>query len=281
MKGLMRKVSCIIPTKNRPDLISRAVESVLAQTHTEIEIIIVDDSTNNETQRVVSSFGGSIRYIKNEKSRGAPYSRNVGLSEAKGDVIAFLDDDDRWFPKKIEKQLETLIGYPIVTCNYIMDVRGKTRYFSYPRVILYEDLLCFNALGSCSFVVVDAVAAKDCFFDENMKAGQDWDYWLTVMKKNNSNKAGNAGEYLVEYNGGHFSRITTTVDVLPVVEELYSKRTIEYTPELRRWMLFYNNQEKRSWFEYEWGKAKRKNCAGIIFMAGQTIKKLRGRVEHF
>lgn len=281
MKGVPRRVSCIIPTKNRPDLVRRAIESVLAQTHRDVEIIIVDDSTNDETQKLISSLGGSVRYIKNEKSRGAPYSRNVGLSEAKGDAVTFLDDDDLWLPEKIERQLETLGRYPMVTCNYIMDVRGKRRYFRYPRVISYEDLLCFNALGSCSFVMVDGSAAKDCFFDENIKAGQDWDYWLTVMKKNNAGEAGNAGGYLVEYNSGHFSRITTTVDVAPAVEELYNKRVSEYTPELRRWMLFYNDQRKRTWFEYEWGKAKRKNRAGLIFMAGQTIKKLRGRVDHF
>jgi glycosyltransferase involved in cell wall biosynthesis len=278
-------ISCIIPTKNRPELVQQAIGSVLAQSYRNIEIIVIDDSTNDETKRILSSFETQIRYIKNENSRGAPYSRNIGLIEAKGDVIAFLDDDDQWFTDKIKIQLGYLDRYPLVTCNYVTRLQGKRYFMRYPGVISYEDLLCFNALGSCSFVIVDRNAARDCFFDESIKIGQDWDYWLTVMKKNGIVEAANAGQYLVQYNSNDFLRITTTNDMLGVFFGMYNKRVSEYTPHTIRLMLLYNafpvQQSFSLWVFREWAKANMKGKGNILFMTKLIAKRLFGRMELF
>lgn len=287
--GLMKKstslVSCIIPTKNRPELVRRAIDSVLTQGHENIEIIVIDDSTNDETKAILLSYGSKIRYIKNEKSRGAPFSRNVGLDEAKGDAIAFLDDDDIWLPEKTERQLEFLERYPLVTCNYITEVKGRKQFVHHPDIINYDDLLFFNFLGSCSCVMLRGDAAKDCYFDESVRVGQDWDYWLTIMKRNGAGEAGNVGKYLVNYNNGDFARISTTNDALSSVLQLYSKREKEYTRETAKMLLLYNvfdaGSSSSSWVFREWMKAKSKRKGGILFIIRLIIKRIFGRVEYF
>ena len=277
-------VSCIIPTKNRPSLVTRAIQSVLGQSYHNIEIIVVDDSTNAETQIALASLGAQIRYIKNEKSRGAPYSRNIGLNEAQGDAIAFLDDDDIWLPEKTIVQLEWLEKYPLVTCNYITEIGGHRYFVEYPEIISYEDILSVNALGSCSFVMVDGKAAKDCRFDEDLKAGQDWDFWLTVMKKNSIEKAVNARQFLVGYNSGAFSRISNTNDIAAYLE-LYNKRRSEYTLDSTRCMLLYNafraDDSFVLWILREWAKLKMKGKGGFFFLARRVVKKMFRRVELF
>lgn len=216
-------VSCIIPTRNRPELVVRAIHSVLSQSYKKIEVIVIDDSTDSSTQQKLAQSGWPIRYCKNDKSMGASYSRNLGLIEAKGEVIAFLDDDDRWKPRKIEAQLRLMKKYPIVSCNCIADTGGKEIYISFPERVDYHDLLYYNFLGSCSFVIIDRGIMTDCFFDENLNCGQDWDMWLAVMAKNNLVEAANVGEFLVDYNQGPHPRITNKMDRIPALMSIYAK----------------------------------------------------------
>ncbi len=277
-------VSCIIPTKNRKELVTRAIQSVLGQSYKNIEIIVIDDSTNDETQKALIPLGGQIRYIKNEKSKGAPYSRNIGLKEARGDAIAFLDDDDIWLPEKTITQLQWLEKYPLVTCNYITEIKGRRYFVKYPDIVSYEDLLAFNALGSCSFVMIDGAAAKGCYFDENAKAGQDWDFWLSVMKQNSIGAAANAKKYLVNYNSGDFLRISNTNDILATFYALHKKRRSEYTLNATR-CLFFNalrgDESFMLWILLEWAKIKMKGKGGLFFLAKLVFKKLFRRIELF
>jgi len=106
-------VSIIMPSYNTAPYIAESINSVIAQTYTDWELIIVDDASTDNTDEVVASChpreGGDlssrIRYLKNDRNRGAAYSRNRALREAKGKWIAFLDSDDLWAPDKLEKQI--------------------------------------------------------------------------------------------------------------------------------------------------------------------------------
>ena len=114
-------VSVIMPTYKRPDLLPRAVQSVLTQTHRNLELIIVDDNSPDSTPDVVRSLmqeDDRIRYIRNEVNLDAPESRNVAIRNAKGEFIAFLDDDDEWMPQKLELQLKLINRYSVVGCLY-------------------------------------------------------------------------------------------------------------------------------------------------------------------
>lgn len=99
-------VSVIMPSYNTASYISESIKSVLAQTYSNWELIIVDDCSTDNTDAIVADFDDArIRYFKNKKNSGAALTRNRALREAKGEWIAFLDSDDIWLPKKLERQI--------------------------------------------------------------------------------------------------------------------------------------------------------------------------------
>ena len=102
-------VSCVLTTYNRSKILKRAITSVLNQTYTNIELIIIDDNSKDNTSDVVKIINNKrIKYIRNTSNKGLSYNRNLGASLSKGEFVAFIDDDDEWFPLKIEKQLVTI-----------------------------------------------------------------------------------------------------------------------------------------------------------------------------
>ena len=109
----MSKVSVIIPTYNREKLISRAIESVLAQVYPVYEIIVVDDGSTDATKSVLAPFNGKIKYIY-QKNAGIAEARNRGIKESSGEYIAFLDSDDYWAPEKLAEQVKVLDANPQV-----------------------------------------------------------------------------------------------------------------------------------------------------------------------
>ena len=136
-KGL---VSCIIPTYKRCDMLPRAINSVLSQTYTNIEVLVVDDNEvdseeSKEAQKLIGSYSDKrVICVKQEKHINGAEARNAGIRAAKGEYIAFLDDDDEWLPKKVEKQVEVLErdnNIHGVSCLYNEFKRGRL-YHSLP-----------------------------------------------------------------------------------------------------------------------------------------------------
>ena len=102
------KVSCVIITHNRVDMLKRAVNSVMNQTYKNIEIFVVDDASSDGTENYGKELiNKGINYIRIDAkdSKGGNYARNIGINESTGEYVAFLDDDDYWLPEKIEKQV--------------------------------------------------------------------------------------------------------------------------------------------------------------------------------
>ncbi len=109
----MPDVSVIIPIYDRSEFLCTAIASVLAQTLQDFEIIVVDDASADDTQEVVGNLDdGRIRYIRHEINKGVAATRNTGVLNSKGKYIAFLDDDDEWFPEKLKKQFDLLETRP-------------------------------------------------------------------------------------------------------------------------------------------------------------------------
>jgi len=106
-------ISVVIPTYNRAGCISEAIDSVLAQTRADFEIIVVDDGSTDATQEVLARYGNRIRYIYQENA-GVSAARNRGVREARGEWVAFLDSDDEWLPEKLDRQTACLAIYPDV-----------------------------------------------------------------------------------------------------------------------------------------------------------------------
>lgn len=121
-------VTCIIPTRNRPDLLIRALDSVLSQTYSNIEIIVVVGPPEEPTRNVLEDYEEYNQHIKSvyrQSAEGPSVARNTGIHEASGKYIAFLDDDDFWKPEKIEMQVPLLRRYSIASCLPILSKREE------------------------------------------------------------------------------------------------------------------------------------------------------------
>ena len=152
----MDLVSVIIPTYKRSDKIGNAIESVLKQTYKNIEIIVIDDNAKNleerkKTEEVIKKYGNKLIYIQNKDNLGGARTRNIGIQKAKGNYIAFLDDDDEFMEEKIEKQMALIKekelegkNVAMIYCHKnIIDSNGKTVWISNVNAegnCLYEHL---------------------------------------------------------------------------------------------------------------------------------------------
>lgn len=106
-------LSVVIPTRNRAYLVGEAIESALNQRPGQVEVIIVDDGSTDDTAKVVTErFGSRVRLLRTPERRGAGAARNAGLRVARGELVAFLDDDDLWLPGKLESELNALEQFP-------------------------------------------------------------------------------------------------------------------------------------------------------------------------
>ena len=192
----MELVSAIITTHNRkPEMVVRAVKSVLRQTYKNIEIIIVDDSSPDFIQRKtvensVCSLSDKIVYIKNDVCQGACAARNTGLKYAHGEYVGFLDDDDEWRYDKIEKQLAAFTDDSIAMVYsgilYVDEVNRRKFYEDnqYEKGKMFELLLRSNIIGSTSNPLIKKQCINDVGgFDVSMQSSQDYDLWIRIARK--------------------------------------------------------------------------------------------------
>lgn len=178
------KVSVIIPTYNRATLLKRALESVIAQTYGELEIIVVDNGSTDNTTEVVRGFRDQrIRYYPYTARQNAAAARNAGASIATGAYLAFLDSDDKWEPDHLAVSLKLLrenrhvkgcMGAFKVVSDHRVRRLPATDYT--PSMNMAEYILGFGGDARTSTFVVDSQAFKDVLFDENLEKHQDWDF---------------------------------------------------------------------------------------------------------
>lgn len=181
-------VSIVMPSYNTAKYIAETVQSVLAQTYQNWELIIVDDCSTDDTNEVVKPFlrDSRIRYLKNEKNSGAAVSRNRALREAKGKWIAFLDSDDLWMPEKLEKQIAFMKenGYHFSYTDY-MEIdeasrpNGKT--VTGPKKITKAGMFNYCWPG-CLTVMYDAETVG-LIQIADIKKNNDYAMWLKACKK--------------------------------------------------------------------------------------------------
>ena len=178
----MPLVSCVIPTYNRAEFVKRAIDSVLNQTYENIEVIVVDDGSQDNTREVVLSIKDKrVRYIRLHRNFGVSFARNIGIENSTGDFIAFLDSDDYFLPEKIEKQVELMlkdkrVGVCYTEVYYEIE-DGKLIYEESPRARgkIYEDILRVPKPIVLQTLVVrrDLIYNYNLRFDESMRAVGD------------------------------------------------------------------------------------------------------------
>lgn len=188
-------VSVIIPTYNREKELIKSIQTVINQTYNgRIEIIIVDDSKKSLNAIIQKEFSKildnnknkHINYIHKAKKEGAPFARNLGIKESKGEYIAFLDDDDVWSSDKIEKQVALMEKYDdvaLVIC-YSIDKRfGQERIGKPPEIITHEMVLkSFNLSSSSSYLVRKTALDKIGGFDISLPSAQEYDLAIRLSK---------------------------------------------------------------------------------------------------
>jgi glycosyltransferase involved in cell wall biosynthesis len=179
------RVSVIIPTHNRSQLLRITVESVLAQTYPAIEIIVVDDGSTDDTAAIVAEYAGRVTYIE-QANTGVAAARNTGFRASSGEFINFLDDDDTFMPTKIERQVAVLDDRPevgLVHCRHQhIDEAGTPLDAGWrlPEGNVLKELLC-----GCFLVVHAPLIRRQCLeqvglFDETLPWTADWDLWLRI-----------------------------------------------------------------------------------------------------
>lgn len=187
-------VSVIIPTYKRPDKIIEAIKTVKKQTYSNFEIIIVDDNDpesdyRKKTRAKVESYNNDeLVYIENEKNMGACAARNTGIDYAKGEYIAFLDDDDKWEKTKIEKQVKLIeknhkLGLVFCDFKYLSD--SKKTDFQFNEKMFIELLKRGSGISTSTFLAKKLVLNAIEGFDIDLPSNQDYDLLLRVSKKYN------------------------------------------------------------------------------------------------
>ncbi|WP_262178046.1 glycosyltransferase family 2 protein [Haloarcula laminariae] len=196
------RVSVVIPTYERADVVGRAIDSALAQTVDDIEVVVVDDGSSDDTETVVESYDDErVRYRAHGTNRGVSAARNTGVAAARGEYVAFLDSDDEWLPRKLERQLATLAGRGEEWVGAYCDVAtaglstaGRVASFVSETLFrsrapreggreLAEALLSMQVfMGPGSTLLVErAVLAEAGGFDEGLSIYEDWDLVLRVL----------------------------------------------------------------------------------------------------
>lgn len=177
-------VSAIITTKNRADILPRALDSVLNQTYQNLEVIVVDDGSDDDTPQVIKQYQKihSIICIRNEKSLGANKARNLGIEEAKGEFVAGLDDDDEWHPTRISMLLMHYDDtYACITSNDRIVSSDRSLVWHKKKKVSLHDLLYSNHVGNQVLVRKERLQ-KVGGFDESLVAAQDYDLWIRLCE---------------------------------------------------------------------------------------------------
>lgn len=185
-------VSVIIPTHNRSSLLVRTISSIQKQTIQNIEILVCDDGSTDDTQEIVSNLSdrdSRIRYIFCGANGRPAIPRNIGIKEAKGEWIAFCDDDDLWLPAKLESQLYMMKKHNVkASCTnawrFTYDNGVTMQYFQNSKLKLYgfSDFLLVNPV-ICSSSIIHSSLIKHCYGfaeEESLKALEDYAFWLRI-----------------------------------------------------------------------------------------------------
>ncbi len=204
------KISVVIPTFNREDFVQRAINSVLNQTVSVDEIIIVDDGSSDNTREVLEK-NSSIRYIYQENS-GVSSARNKGIFKAKNDWIAFLDSDDIWCEEKIEKQIQLhhqnnsiLISHTDELWNRNNKIIKQKYHQLKPSGFCFLDNIPSCKIGPSTTLLHKSILKDVGYFDEKLIVCEDYDLWLRILLKY---ELGYLDEKLTTKYAGHDNQLS-------------------------------------------------------------------------
>jgi glycosyltransferase involved in cell wall biosynthesis len=182
-------ISVIIPTFNRARLLKKAIESVLNQSYQNFELIIIDDGSTDDTDKIVSEYSGRAAYIK-QNNKGPAAARNLGIEISRGDFIAFLDSDDSWDKEKLAVQISEMKKNKDYFVSHTQEIwykngrllnqKKKHRKF---HGYIFDKCLPMCVVGMSTAMVRKEFFEKEGFFDESFPCCEDYDFWLRASVK--------------------------------------------------------------------------------------------------
>jgi glycosyltransferase involved in cell wall biosynthesis len=210
-------VSVVIPTFNRSEPVQRALRSVLAQTCKDYELIVVDDGSTDSTLEELQKFGSSLMILSQER-RGVSAARNLGISESRGSLIAFLDSDDEWRPEKLSRQIETFRKAPAKFCCHTDELwlRNGREVPQKPIHRKQGGFFFERSLERCLISPSSVIMSKDLLeevglFDETLEAAEDYDLWLRITA---FHRVEFIPERLLIKHGGRDDQLSETVPAI-------------------------------------------------------------------
>lgn len=299
-------VSVVIPTYARNDMLERAINCVLKQTHQNLEIIVIDDNpADSEYRKMAEAImekykeDSRIRYIQNPQNLGGAGARNVGIEFSKGEYIAFLDDDDEYYPEKIEKQLKVFLNSPsdklaLVYC----DVEHAGRDGSVDCVIkakhrgncLYEAIVDDCIANTSEWLVkksllndVGNFSIVPCKQDSTviiklLRAGYEVDFVPEVLCRYNNF----TGVVRISFGPKKVEGEKLFCDLCRESYDLFTKRqirNIEYSNSKRMYLLLKSRKLRNAEYEAEKQKMwKYRPVMAALFFAKQELKKIKKKI---
>lgn len=186
-------VSVILPTYNRANMVRHAIESVLEQTYTDFEVIVVDDGSTDNTMETLAPFAGRIHYIRKDNEGFAALARNAAMKHARGEFIALIDSDDTWTPTKLETQMRMFQEQPdtglvsghvgiIDTNGHLIDP-GPVHKWLHATNVELQDIVLRSPLHASTLLIRRNHMNDSLPFDPRFRICEDWHLCLTIAAK--------------------------------------------------------------------------------------------------
>jgi glycosyltransferase involved in cell wall biosynthesis len=257
----MPHISVIIPTYNRLHFVEKAIQSVYAQSYQDFELIIVDDGSSDGSGRALRNLLQPGTHYLYQENRGVSAARNTGLDHATGEWICFLDSDDHWLEKKLERQVRFHTERPDLLISQTEEIwiRHGTRVnqmkkHKKPAGEIYAACLPLCCISPSSVMIHTSVFAALGRFDETLPACEDYDLWLRISC---TYPVGLLDEALLVKHGGHTDQLSRTIPTLDVYR-IKALRAILENPRLSHAQWIATRRElKKKCLIYAGGCAKR------------------------
>ena len=202
-------ISIILPTFNRSHILESTINNVMDQTFTEYELIIINDGSSDNTEKIIYTLQSQdkrIKYIKNKKNVGCAESRKIGFEKSNGEIIVFLDDDDTWDKQKLMKQYSLLkhTNYDMVISDYYIEKDEKKTYQNMQNFSNNFKNQILGAPGpffQCVMITKKTIDKMESPFDCDSVPSEDWNFFIELSKLNI--KVGHISEPLFTWNVNH------------------------------------------------------------------------------
>ena len=240
----MKKVSVIIPVHNSEKYILKCINSVINQTYKNLEIILIDDKSTDNSVELIKKIGDKrIKLIALKKNSGAAIARNKGIEKSSGDYICFLDSDDYWKPKKIEKQLKFIKDKAFIYSEYLYLRNNKTHTAHVPKSLTYNQLLKNSAIFTSTVMLNMKYLEKEDIYMPNIRMGQDYGAWYKILKK--INVAYGMQEVLSVYRVGNKSLSSNKFKAIKRTWNLYKYENLPLIKRIYCFICYAYNAIKR------------------------------------